>query len=194
MDDHTKFSEEELDEMAVDFLAVAMRGKLAISRHKGRGGWRNCHPDYLSQLLREHVEKGDPVDVANFCAFLVSLRSNITRGLLHDAQGRPKTLTISTGRGDPFTRCANALEACDWSGSSIGNKAVLEQAITLLRSINGFTEATPAHTNTECQKVVQDLLDVIDMLMPGVRHIAIQDYQKLNEAPIAARELLAKSK
>lgn len=60
------------DDIAVDKFAVAMKAKLAKARAKGMGGWDDkedleCH---LSNLLRSHVEKGDPRDVANFCCFL----------------------------------------------------------------------------------------------------------------------------
>lgn len=61
------------DALAVDRFSVAMKAKLAVKRAEGRGGWENkeaCSAEFLSQLLREHVEKGDPVDVANFCMML----------------------------------------------------------------------------------------------------------------------------
>jgi len=58
------------DDAAVDRFATAMKHKLAIAREKGRGGWQGCDPADLSRMLREHVEKGDPRDVANFCMFL----------------------------------------------------------------------------------------------------------------------------
>jgi hypothetical protein len=49
-----------------------MKGKLAAKRLQGRGGWQE--PDvengYLSRLLREHVDKGDPVDVANLAMMI----------------------------------------------------------------------------------------------------------------------------
>ena len=50
-----------------------MKAKLAKSREKGRSGWEDkslCSAEYLSELLRGHVDKGDPVDVANFCMML----------------------------------------------------------------------------------------------------------------------------
>jgi hypothetical protein len=46
---------------------------MAEARAKGRGGWEDpaqCRADDLSRMLREHVEKGDPRDVANFCMML----------------------------------------------------------------------------------------------------------------------------
>ncbi|MBU9534738.1 hypothetical protein KTE49_30365, partial [Burkholderia multivorans] len=58
------------DDVAVDTFAAAMKHKLALARAKGRHGWETCSPADLSRMLREHVEKGDPHDVANFCMML----------------------------------------------------------------------------------------------------------------------------
>ena len=65
------------DNEAVDLLIAAakMKNKLFLARRKGRSGWDDptmCTNADLSRMLREHVEKGDPVDVANFCAFLIA--------------------------------------------------------------------------------------------------------------------------
>jgi len=48
--------------------------KMALSRTKGRDGWQTCPVDLLWQMLREHVDKGDPVDVANL-AMMIHHRS-----------------------------------------------------------------------------------------------------------------------
>lgn len=66
------------DDDAVDQFAVVMKAKLAQARAKGRSGWHECAPAALSAMLREHVEKGDPRDVANFCMFLWSLGQPIS--------------------------------------------------------------------------------------------------------------------
>jgi hypothetical protein len=60
------------DDGAVDRFAEVMKAKLAAARAKGRGGWDGpeCNAQVLSDMLRAHVEKGDPRDVANFCMFL----------------------------------------------------------------------------------------------------------------------------
>lgn len=58
------------DDAAVDAFANAMKAKLAKKRAEGRGGWQACDAAYLSELLRGHVEKGDPVDVANLSMML----------------------------------------------------------------------------------------------------------------------------
>jgi hypothetical protein len=65
------------DDLAVDRFAVAMKDKLAKAREKGRSGWETCPPDDLSRMLREHVGKGDPRDVANFAMMLWSLGAGI---------------------------------------------------------------------------------------------------------------------
>lgn len=66
------------DDAAVDEFAAAMKEKMAESRAKGRGGWETCDPADLSRMLREHVDKGDPRDVANFCMMLWHHISPIT--------------------------------------------------------------------------------------------------------------------
>lgn len=61
------------DDIAVDRFAAKMRAKMAESRTKGREGWDDptrCSPDTLVRLLYAHAEKGDPVDVANYCMML----------------------------------------------------------------------------------------------------------------------------
>lgn len=74
------------DDAAVDEFAAAMKAKLAKKRAEGRGGWqdkRDCTNGYLSQLLVEHVDKGDPTDVANFCMML-----HVRREKIADERGR----------------------------------------------------------------------------------------------------------
>ncbi|WP_341714489.1 hypothetical protein [Limnobacter sp.] len=66
------------DDEAVDKFAQAMKQKLAQAREKGRSGWEQMNPADISAMLREHVEKGDPRDVANFCMFLWNLGQPIT--------------------------------------------------------------------------------------------------------------------
>lgn len=61
------------DDDAIDQFALGMKMKMAVARAKGRGGWHSkqqCTAEDLSRMLHEHVRKGDPVDVANFCMML----------------------------------------------------------------------------------------------------------------------------
>ncbi|PMV96526.1 hypothetical protein C1X34_11970 [Pseudomonas sp. GW456-12-10-14-TSB6] len=46
---------------------------MAKSRAKGRDGWHRkdqCSSATLSRMLREHVEKGDPIDIGIFSMML----------------------------------------------------------------------------------------------------------------------------
>lgn len=67
------FVDEYADRFGVERFQAAMLTKLAKKRHEGRGGWNReneCRIGYLRQLLAEHVDKGDPVDIANFCMMI----------------------------------------------------------------------------------------------------------------------------
>lgn len=58
-------SEAKLDEDAITEFAIQLKVKMATSRAKGRDGWHRkdqCTATTLSQMLREHVDKGDPID------------------------------------------------------------------------------------------------------------------------------------
>lgn len=60
------------DDIAVDAFSATMKAKLAKKRDEGRGGWDTpeCTQELLSGMLRNHVDKGDPVDVANLAMML----------------------------------------------------------------------------------------------------------------------------
>ena len=63
------------DDLMVDALAAAMKAKMAKQRANGYGGWDDetvCPADRLRTMLRDHVQKGDPVDVANFAGMLLA--------------------------------------------------------------------------------------------------------------------------
>lgn len=45
----------------------------------------------------------------------------------------------------------------------------------------------------EMLAALRGAIKVIDALMPGLRYIAVQDYQAVNEVPIALRAALAKA-
>lgn len=67
-----------VDDAAVDGLAVAQKIELEHKRGQGYGGWdTDCTQQRLSDLLRRAVQKGDPVAVANFCAFLHARKERI---------------------------------------------------------------------------------------------------------------------
>lgn len=64
---------EPLDEDFIGQFAKAMIKKMVLAAEKGRHGWNDpqvCSAKDLQRMLREHVDKGDPVDVANFAMML----------------------------------------------------------------------------------------------------------------------------
>lgn len=64
-----------IDDLAVDQLATAMKDKLADCRARGRRGWDDplqCSIEKLAGMLGEALCKGDPIDIANFCAMLTA--------------------------------------------------------------------------------------------------------------------------
>ena len=59
------------DELGVDRLVATMRAKLWAKRLEGYTGWNNdCTLEHLQQLLKNHVHKGDMVDVANLAMMI----------------------------------------------------------------------------------------------------------------------------
>lgn len=109
----------EADFLCVDSFAEGMKQKLLAARLKGRRGWQDCDPTELSIMLREHVEKGDPLDVANFCMFLWHLEQPIgdaalPMGRRAAAQPAQTAVVLDDGRaafvnGLSRTQC-NAIE------------------------------------------------------------------------------------
>ena len=77
-------TQEDIDNEAVDKLAKAMKDKLAEKRKQGYHGWATCKHGDLVQLLINHVDKGDPIDVANFCAFLFARGEQLTQAVLDE--------------------------------------------------------------------------------------------------------------
>lgn len=91
------------DDIAVDSFAQAMREKLARKRALGYGGWDDkdrCSAQHLSDLLRSHVEKGDPIDVANF-AMMLHQRSEriVPEPAPAPVEGEPRGCPTCSGRG-----------------------------------------------------------------------------------------------
>ena len=63
--------EHKLETMVHEFT-TAMKAKLQKKANEGRDGWDS--PDWTPKMIRkaldEHIETGDPIDIANYCAFL----------------------------------------------------------------------------------------------------------------------------
>jgi hypothetical protein len=70
------------DDKAVNKFAAAMRAKMKHAREvKGLSGWNDpaqCDIGYLNSRLCEQINKGDPVDLANFAMMLYARGERIT--------------------------------------------------------------------------------------------------------------------
>ncbi len=140
---------QEKDETAVAYLATAMNTKLARARAKGRSGWGSpeCTQQHLSNLLREHVEKGDPVDVANFCAFLAA-----------------------RGEGIAPRQCLAQIEepaqpVAEICSASHDDAQFGERAIKPLRDISGFEYGTPLYAGAAPAAVAGPADDLAELAM-----------------------------
>lgn len=66
-------TDEKADIILTDQVTYLMKWKLAKKRKQGYGGWHKlneCSNEQLLQSLKEHVEKGDMVDVINFAGMI----------------------------------------------------------------------------------------------------------------------------
>lgn len=61
----------DLERQALDKLFAAMIEKVYSKYLDGWFGFADCTEEHMNKLLTMHIRKGDPVDVANFCAFLL---------------------------------------------------------------------------------------------------------------------------
>ncbi|MGQ7904996.1 hypothetical protein [Burkholderia sp. BC1] len=109
------------DDVAVDSFAAAMKHKLALARAKGRGGWETCSPADLSRMLREHVEKGDPRDVANFCMMLWHHGSPIVSAPADSGEARLTDEPSLTNPLTPYGMLVRALRIV--TGTVLGDMA-----------------------------------------------------------------------
>lgn len=107
------------DDEAVDRFAVALKEKMAAARAKGRSGWQQCSPFILSEMLRAHVEKGDPRDVANFCMMLWDMDHSIAAPLppASNPDGQAVTELQNIVNAKRFDRetFADDTEFADWA-------------------------------------------------------------------------------
>lgn len=99
------------DAAAVDRFAAVMKAKLARKRAEGRSGWSDksqCSRGALSRLLLEHIDKGDPVDVANFAMMLHQRGESIAPAPSpwRPISEAPKDGTV-TARDEPGDTCPN---------------------------------------------------------------------------------------
>lgn len=83
--------EARLDDAAIDAFSLDLKVKMARNRAKGRAGWHDkgeCSADFLSEMLREHMDKGDPLDIA-----ILSMMLHQRGELICPSQSNPVPVT-----------------------------------------------------------------------------------------------------
>jgi len=127
------------DDRAVDEFAMSMKDKMAAARAKGRGGWEDpaqCSADELSRMLRDHVDKGDPRDVANFCMMLHQRGEPIVP---QEVQ-LPDNESVRQILGRPNFACIELAGMLRMRGDVIPHRAESEQAAVLRFLLNCYLE------------------------------------------------------
>ena len=94
-----------------------------------------------------------------------------------DGQGNPCGIDITTAGGEIVCRIPDG--ATPKGGQAWPNQ--VENASLIV--------AAP-----QLRDACERLLALVGQLMPGVQHIALQDYTELNDAPVAARRALYRAK
>lgn len=139
------------DSVAVDHFAAEMKIKLAQKRAEGRGGWDNkeeCSKEFLSRLLREHVEKGDPIDVANFCMMLHQRGESIAQIQTSTPQsGIERAARFVEKRRDEYVQDHGSYDpdtgATEFPGDGLEYVAELEEIIDGIRALASQEAAKP---------------------------------------------------
>lgn len=68
------------DDTAISGFASALSAKMAEGREKGRNGWQTCPVPDLWAMLQDHVEKGDPRDVALLAMMIWHNEQDVNHG------------------------------------------------------------------------------------------------------------------
>ena len=137
---------ERMDNAAVEALSVKMKAKLADQRAKGYRGWNNdCTQQHLSDLLRQCVDKGDPVDVANFCAFLQARCESIAPQAHADARDAGKLHFWVADDPDTAHESLHeaVMEAFETSGVQPGGFVEIQREISLPNILVRITSTKP---------------------------------------------------
>ena len=122
------------DDLAVDRFAAVMKSKLAKKRNDGRGGWSGpeCSEETLSRMLRDHIAKGDPVDVANFAMMLHQRGERIAQAAPAPSDGlREAAAVVSAVLQSEVTRSGGKPFSGTWHIPSIDWRGTVTDALDL---------------------------------------------------------------
>lgn len=194
------------DDKAVDRFAEAMKIKLAQKRKEGRGGWWDdayCNNSEISAMLREHVEKGDPLDVGNLAMMLHQRGERIAPAPKAEAVTvkplewkyyRDGDADAVTPFGDVYTAYASGywrltergkagkIIRAGFDGAS-ARAAVQADYEARIRSVI-YTSPVPAITDEAVERAVQKAAHIGYVTCAETRHVTLGD--KVRDAILAA--------
>lgn len=95
--------------LALEYLHYRQHIKMAQAHKQGRAGALDASTSrqHLSNLLREAVEKGDPVDVANYCAFLLARGEEIAPPMQGPAPAKRHPLEVYAEAYETMARASD---------------------------------------------------------------------------------------
>jgi hypothetical protein len=144
------------DDLAADRFATAMKAKMATSRSSGRYGWDNkdlVSGEALSNMLRQHVAKGDPVDVANFCMMLHQ-RGELIFGTTEPQKDSGDMPAVSGGESAHVTSDVELARIQDYAEQ---NMLTLEEAVAELHEGSTRADRVPPIGATEAPEATERL-------------------------------------
>lgn len=134
--------EERINNRMVDKISKAMKDKLEVTKKKGRSNWYDetyCPKKKLEDEFYAAVEKGDPVDVANYCGMFYARGEMIPvppRPLVPtDDEGEPKSFHILDFDGVNDYYDINSNELIRVCNTPIGSYEIKESSTTGFRVI-----------------------------------------------------------
>ena len=81
-----------------------------------------------------------------------------------------------------------------WGEDKEANAQLIVAAVNACTKVNPDNPQAAAEALPDIYEALGECLLLIEDMMPGVAGIALQNYQRLNEAPINARKALAKAR
>jgi len=101
------------DEAAIARFAKAMVEKMAIMRTRGLRDWETCSSIELLCMLQEHIEKGDPVDIALF-AMMIHQKAEFGFEVEWEKPGYREIINISQEMIDESKRLLKIISKKHW--------------------------------------------------------------------------------
>jgi len=168
------------DDIAVDSFARAMKAKMAQARAKGRSGWEGVDPADLSRMLREHIEKGDPRDVANLCMMLWHHSARIARAS-EAAGGEPVAWMVLA---------ANTRKPCEVTLYKSETEALRQDCVVPLYAAPQPASGQKANHVLVPRELLQDFIDDVEEYAAS-REFKAREVVWRGERIVSARALLA---